>query len=121
MSDDRHEPELTVPDELERDHLAEARRIVARSHRRPLVRSRSVAPAPRTPTSRARRAAYAAHGFALLLLVLLALLTDIWGIAAAMGGVVLISLGVVLRTIAALSTPPSSAGDRTRLRTDRSG
>lgn len=121
MDADRPEPPLTVPAELERDHLAEARRVVARSHRRPLVRSRPGRTKPAPPQARARRVAYAAHGFALLLLLLLAMLTDIWAIAAAMSGVIVVSLLVVRRTIAALFASPSMASNAAQLPTDRSG
>lgn len=121
MDADHHEPPLTVPVELERDHLAEARRIVARSHRRPLLRSRPAASAPPSPQARARRVAVAAHGFALLLVLILAAVSDTWGIAAAMASVVVVSLVVVLRTIAVLTAPSSMSGDPARLRTDRPG
>ncbi len=121
MNIERNEPPLTVPVEFERAHLAESRRIVARSHRRPLVRSRAGAPSPSSPQVRARRAAVAAHAFGLLLVLLLATLTGTWGIAAAMAGVIGVSLLVVLRILAVMTGPAPQAGAAAQLRTDRPG
>lgn len=121
MDADLPEPPLTVPRDLEREHLTEARRIVARSHRRPLVRSRPRSTAPATPRARAQRAVLAIHGVGLLLVVLLAVITGIWGIATAMAGAILVSLLVMRRLVAAMFTPPNAASDPTRLRTDRPG
>lgn len=121
MDPDLPEPPLTVPREFEREHLTEARRVVARSHRKPLVRSRPRSTVPATPRDRAQRAVLAIHGVGLLLVLLLAVITDIWGIAALMAGAILVSLLVVRRTVSAMLTPPGPTSDPTRLRTDRPG
>lgn len=121
MYTERSEPPLTIPVEFERAHLAESRRIVARSHRRPLLRTRARTSPPSSPRVKARRAAVAAHGFGLLLVLLLASLTGTWAIAAAMAGVIAVSLFVVLHAIGILTASTTPAAHPSRSRTDRAG
>lgn len=94
----RDEP-FYVPEELERDHLLDARRTVARSTRAPRPHRTLVAHRPSTPRQRTRLVVVAVHLLAALLLVTLAALTQTWTIAVALLAVVGVSLVVVLRLV----------------------
>jgi hypothetical protein len=95
---DRKDPDgpRFVPEIFEQEHLAEARRKVAASHRRSSRSWGRLMPVRRTvgPRQRLRVLLLLGHGAVGLLVVLFAAITDTWMIGSAMFLVVAVSFGI---------------------------
>lgn len=96
MDDDQP---LYLPEELEREHLAEARRAVANSRGSRALAGRIASSALPRGGPRVRRQVRIAawmHAVAAVLVIVIAAVTSTWTIGLAMSGLIAISLGAVV-------------------------